>query len=64
MDHKQEREFHKKKEREQETKEDKETEKSQDREEAKSIRFMHPVWFYILGTVLVAFIVLFWILYL
>jgi hypothetical protein len=61
VNHKQERELEKKKEREQENKEERKREMAQQREEARSIRIMHPAWFFIVGMTLVAFFALFWI---
>ena len=57
MDHKQEKDLHKKKEREQDNKDEKEREKAQERQ---NFRIMHPVWYFVLGTILILMIVLLW----
>jgi hypothetical protein len=58
MDHKEERHLHHRKEREHEKEKEKEHEHAEERE----VRTIHPLWFVVLGAVLILGVVLVWTL--
>lgn len=60
MNHKQEKELHKRTERKRDNKEKKKSEKNREREESKGTRVIHPVLFAAVGFILAMAVVLSW----